>query len=182
KKSFIDKLDFLEAYLCGRLEAFKSQTIQNSFAATGLVPKILANDVQLQKQAYSIRALWKQRTKTLLSLLNSMLDQILKAYQMSTCMQSTVLLNTKVANLRAAMEKKKQKRTRSAKQIPYAEGLIVLEVQSLIESLILAPEASNPTPAMQPPAPLQQHIRALPRCSECNIQGCKRPQHPNLIK
>lgn len=34
----IDKLDFLNAYPTARAEAFQSQTIQNSFAATGLAP------------------------------------------------------------------------------------------------------------------------------------------------
>ena len=34
----IDKLDFLKAYPTARIEAFKSETIKNSFAAAGLVP------------------------------------------------------------------------------------------------------------------------------------------------
>lgn len=34
----IDKLDFLEAYPKAHTEAFKSENIKNSFAATGLVP------------------------------------------------------------------------------------------------------------------------------------------------
>ena len=34
----IDKLEFLEAYLEARIEAFKSETIKNSFGAAGLVP------------------------------------------------------------------------------------------------------------------------------------------------
>lgn len=34
----IDKLDFLEAYPLARIEAFKSETIKNSFGAAGLVP------------------------------------------------------------------------------------------------------------------------------------------------
>jgi hypothetical protein len=34
----VDKLDFLKAYPSARIEAFKSETIKNSFAAAGLVP------------------------------------------------------------------------------------------------------------------------------------------------
>ena len=34
----IDKLDFLEAYPHARIEAFKPETIKNSFGAAGLVP------------------------------------------------------------------------------------------------------------------------------------------------
>ncbi|EED19603.1 pogo transposable element, putative [Talaromyces stipitatus ATCC 10500] len=36
--SHIDKLDFLEAFLRARTEAYKTTSIQNGFAATGLVP------------------------------------------------------------------------------------------------------------------------------------------------
>ena len=34
----IDKLNFLKAYPYTRIEAFKSETIKNSFRAAGLVP------------------------------------------------------------------------------------------------------------------------------------------------
>jgi hypothetical protein len=36
--NYIDKLDFLAEYSRARIEAFKPQTIQASFAATGLIP------------------------------------------------------------------------------------------------------------------------------------------------
>lgn len=36
--SYIDKLDFLAAYPQARINTFKSETIQNSFRAAGLVP------------------------------------------------------------------------------------------------------------------------------------------------
>jgi hypothetical protein len=36
--NYINKLDFLEAYPLVRIEAFKLETIKNSFLATGLVP------------------------------------------------------------------------------------------------------------------------------------------------
>ena len=35
--NYIDKLDFLKVYPLARIEAFKSETIKNSFLATGLV-------------------------------------------------------------------------------------------------------------------------------------------------
>lgn len=34
--NYIDKLDFLEAYPYARIEAFKPETIKNSFAAASL--------------------------------------------------------------------------------------------------------------------------------------------------
>ena len=36
--NYINKLDFLEVYPLIRIEAFKSETIKNSFAAASLVP------------------------------------------------------------------------------------------------------------------------------------------------
>jgi hypothetical protein len=37
-QNHIDKLDFLDAFPAARIEAFKAETIRNSFSATGLVP------------------------------------------------------------------------------------------------------------------------------------------------
>ena len=94
----IDKLDFLASYPQARTEAFKPETIQNSFAAAGLVPinpdrvlsklnislrtstpqgrrpssrssifspKTPRTVLQLEKQASSLKALLKQRSKSL---------------------------------------------------------------------------------------------------------------------
>ena len=36
--NYIDKLDFLEVYPLARIEAFKSETIKNSFRSAGLIP------------------------------------------------------------------------------------------------------------------------------------------------
>jgi Na+-transporting NADH:ubiquinone oxidoreductase subunit NqrF len=36
--NYIDKLDFLEAYPLARIEAFKSETIKNSFRSASLIP------------------------------------------------------------------------------------------------------------------------------------------------
>ncbi|EKV14532.1 hypothetical protein PDIG_32460 [Penicillium digitatum PHI26] len=138
----IDKLDFLEAYPVARLEAFKSETIQNSFTAAGLVPLYLdrvlsklniqlrtptppssrgsewepktpTNHIQLLKQASSIKALLRQRSRSPPSPLNSAINQVLKACQMT--MQSAAILEKEVHDLRSENEKKKQKKTRSRK-------------------------------------------------------------------
>lgn len=37
-QNHIDKLDFLDAFPTAQIEAFKAETIRNSFSATGLVP------------------------------------------------------------------------------------------------------------------------------------------------
>jgi hypothetical protein len=204
--NYIDKLDFLEAYPSARIKAFKSETIKNSFAAAGLIPynpdrviskldirlrtptppssqgsewepKTPSNYVQLQKQASSIKALLKQRSKSPPSPLNSAIDQVLKAYQIT--MQSAALLEKEVSELRAANETKKRKRTRSTRQIASEEGLSVLEASTLAmqpEQAILAQVSREARP---PPAHLQPRTRALPKCGAYGIEGHKRNACPN---
>src|SRR5699024_6940786 len=108
----IDKLNFLEVYPHARIEAFKSVTIKNSFTAAGLVPynpdtvisklniqlhtptpppsrgsdwepKTPSNYMQLQKQASSIKALLRTRSRSPPSALNSAINQVLKACQIT---------------------------------------------------------------------------------------------------
>jgi hypothetical protein len=202
----IDKLDFLEAYPSARIETFKSDTIKNSFAAAGLMPynpdrvisklniclrtptppssrgsewepKTPSNYVQLQKQASSIKDLLKQRSKSPPSPLNSAINQVLKACQ--STMHSTALLEKEVGELRAENERKKRKRTQSTRQIPFEEGVSVLEASSLIaqpEQAILAQVSREARPAT---APLQPRTRALPKCRACGNEGHKRNACPN---
>jgi hypothetical protein len=93
-------------------------------------PKTPSNYVQLQKQASSIKALLKQRSKSPPSPLNSAINQVLKACQIT--MQSAAILKKEIGDLRAENEKKKRKKTRSIRQIPSEEGLSVLEASALI--------------------------------------------------
>lgn len=101
--NYIDKFDFLEAYLLARIKAFRSNTIKNSFGAAALVPfssdrvisqlnirlrtptpspsqesdwqpKTLSNYTQLQKQASSIKALLRTRSRSPPSPLNSAIN------------------------------------------------------------------------------------------------------------
>ncbi|KAJ5256556.1 hypothetical protein N7478_012660 [Penicillium angulare] len=136
----IDKFDFLEAYPSARIFAYKPETIKNSFAAAGLVPydpnrvfsklniplrtptppssqgsewelQTPSNYIQLQRQASSIKALLKKRSRNPPSPHNSAIDQILKACQIM--MQYTAFLARENEELRAGMEKKKQNPPRS---------------------------------------------------------------------
>jgi hypothetical protein len=134
----IDKFDFLDDYQRARLEAFqKPSTIQNSFAASGLVPvdaervlsklnislrtptplgsrlstsssqftpKTPRTVVQLYKQSSMLKGLLDRRSQTPTPLI----DQIVKGCAM--VMHSATLLSQENANLRAANEKKRQKR------------------------------------------------------------------------
>lgn len=131
-----------------------------------------SNYVQLQEQASSIKALLKQRSKSPPSPLNSAINQVLKACQIT--MQSTALLEKEVSELRAENENKKRKRTRSRKQISREEGLLVSEALDLVQVEEPAIEALVPYQPRPPPAPLQPHMRALPTCGACGIKGNKR--------
>jgi hypothetical protein len=150
--NYIDKLDFLEVYPLARIEAFKSETIKNSFRSAGLIPfapervisklnirlatptpppsrgsdwdlKTPSNYMQLEKQASSIKALLRIRLRSPPSPLNSAINQVLKACQI--IMQSAALLEKEVSDLRAENEKKKQKRTRSTRTIVHEGDLSV---------------------------------------------------------
>ena len=108
----IEKYDFLIAYPDARTETFKSETIKNSFGSAGLVPfepdrvlstlnirlrtpsptssresewepKTPSNYTQLLKQALLIKALLRARSNTPPSPLNSAINQVLKAYQIT---------------------------------------------------------------------------------------------------
>ena len=197
----IDKLDFLEAYPSARIEAFKSETIKNSFGAASLVPfepnrvisklnirlrtptpppsrgsdwepKTPSNYVQLQKQASSIKALLRTRSRSPPSPLNSAINQVLKACQIT--MQSAAFLEKEVGDLRAANEKQKQKRARSRRQIPAEEGLSVQEASQLITELVEANEAPPPGPGMAGES-INQPSRRPPRgCGICRMPGHRR--------
>jgi hypothetical protein len=196
----IDKFDFLEAYPLARIEAFKSDTIKNSFRSAGLIPfaperviskldirlrtptppssrgsdwdpKTPSNYMQLQKQASSIKALLRIRSRSPPSPLNSAINQVLKACQIT--MQSAALLEKEVSELRTANEKQKQKRTRSRRQIPAEEGLSVQEASQLITKPVEADEAPPSPPRRSPSPALQPRTRALPKCSGCGKTGHK---------
>ena len=204
--TYIDKLDFLKAYSSARIEAFKSETIKNSFAAAGLVPydpdrvllkldirlrtptpppsrgsewspKTPSNYVQLQKQASSIKALLKQRPKSPPSPLNSAINQVLKACQIT--MQSAAFLEKEVSDLRAANERQKQKRSRSTRQIAHEGDISVEEVRKLRSEPIESQIARIAQVREQISGPLQPRTRALPKCGLCGIQGHKRNACPD---
>jgi hypothetical protein len=202
----INKLEFLEAYPTARIEAFKSETIKNSFAAAGLLPynpnrvlskldillrtptppssrgsdwepKTPSNYVQLQKQASSIKALLKERSKSPSSPLNSAINQVLKACQIT--MQSAAILEKEVSDLRAENEKKKRNRTRSTRQISSQEGLTVSDASILLAQPDQAGLAQASYTAGPAPASLQPRTRALPTCSICGTKGHKLTTCPN---
>ena len=202
----IDKFDFLEAYPEARTEAFKADTIKNSFAAAGLIPfnpervlgqlniqlktptppgsrstnsapKTPHNLKQLEKQASTIKKLLRQRTQSPLSPTKSALNQLIKGCEMA--MNSGIILAKENQDLQAAHEKHIQKRKRSTKQIAVQEGLSIQEGQGLLQSRNQADEAVSTIPAESAPVAERRPVRAPPRCSDCHNIGHRRLQCPS---
>lgn len=189
----IDKLDFLEAYPTVRIEAFKSETIKNSFSAAGLVPfspdrvlsklniqlrtptpppsrgsdssrnftpKTPATGKDLRRQASSINALLRTQSRSPTSPSKRALNQLIKGCQVA--MHNAILLAKENKELRDENEKKKQKRTRSRRQIPAEEGLSVQEASALIMQQQEAIEAPPPGPGMPRESTIQPRTRPPP--------------------
>jgi hypothetical protein len=204
----IDKFDFLDDYQRARLEAFqKPSTIQNSFAATGLVPidaervlsrlnislrtptppdsrpstsssqftpKTPRTVAQLYKQSSMLKGLLNRRSQSRSQTPTPLLNQLVKGCAM--VMYSAALLSQENANLRAANEKKRQKRQRSTRHIPCEEGLSVEEAIQLVEQLNQPVEGDGVGSHEQGELPnqaIQPRPRAPPRCSGCGQIGHK---------
>jgi hypothetical protein len=202
----IDKLDFLEAYPSARIEAFKSDTIKNSFGVAGLIPfcpdrVILKLDIHLRtptpppsrgsessrnftpKTPFTEKQLRRQAL-SIKALLRTgpqgpgpALNQLIKGFQLS--IHSALLLEKEIKELRAENEKKEQKRTRSRKQLSSAEGFSVLEAS---ESILQLGEASEAPPPGQPGSPSggsQAPTRAPRGCGICRKSGHRRETCPD---
>jgi hypothetical protein len=155
----IDKLNFLGAYPHVRIESFRPVAIKNSFAAAGLVlydsdwvipklnirlrtttspssrgsdweSKMPSNYMQIQKQVSSIKALLRIRSGSPSSPLDSAINQVLEACQITT--QSAAILEKEVSDLRAASEKQKQKWRRPKRRVPHEDGFSVSEAREPI--------------------------------------------------
>lgn len=206
----IDKLDFLAAYPSARAEAYKPANIQNSFAATGIVPyspdrvllklniqlktptppgsqagsqtsnsslKTPQNQRQLHRQASSIKALYNRNSN---SPPGRALNQLIKGSQLA--MQAGAILAQENKDLRAANEKKKQKRARSKRQITHQGSLSMEDAQQVIRGLNQPSEVEIVTQmAAAAPAisPSQRPARRPPTCSLCGNVGHKINQCPS---
>lgn len=150
-----------------------------SSRSSQFTPKTPKTVVQLQKQASSLKVLLKQRSNSPPTPSKLALDRIIKSCYIS--MHSAALLAQEVTNLRAANEKKRQKRTRSSRQIPHEGGLSVEEGLQLAQQLDQPVEGDRVVSHMQgdlPNQPDQPAKRAPPRCSgyreiENRINSCK---------
>ena len=208
----IDKLDFLEAYPLARIEAFKPETIKNSFGAAGLVPfepervisklnirlrtptpppsrgsessrnftpKTPFTEKDLRRQASSIKALLRTRSRSPPSPSDRALNQLIKGFQLQ--LQSHILQAQEIKELRAANEKHKQKRTRSRRPIPTKEGLSVQEASALNMQQQEATEAPPPGAGIPRELAIQPRIRPPRACGICRLPGHRRETCPDRL-
>jgi hypothetical protein len=113
-----------------------------------------------------------RRSKSPPSPLKLVVDQILKGHYQA--LHHTALLVKENADLRAANEKKRQKRTRSTRQIAHEGGLSIEEGLQLAQQPIQPVAADEVVSHEQGDLPTQQdqpRRRALPKCSGCGEIG-----------
>jgi hypothetical protein len=113
-----------------------------------------------------------QRSKSPPSPLKLVVNQILKGYEIA--LHNTALLVKENDDLRAANEKKRQKRTRSTRQIAHEGGLSIEEGLQLVQQPIEPIEADEVVSHEQvdlPPPPIQPAKSAPPTCSGCGKIG-----------
>lgn len=94
-------------------------------------------------------------------------------------MNIAVLLTKEVQDLQAAHEKKRQQKKRSKRQIAHTGGLSIQEGIDLMQRRNEAQEAEDTIQMETAPSTSQPHVRAPPRCSDCNVLGHKRTHCPS---
>jgi hypothetical protein len=127
---------------------------------------------QLENQVSMLEELYKQLSKSPPTPSKTMINQIIKGCAIT--MHSAALLAKENADLRAANEKKRQKRTRSTRQIAHEGGLSIEEGLQLAQQLIQPVAADEVVSHEQGDLPTQQdqpRRRALPKCSGCGEIG-----------
>jgi hypothetical protein len=103
---------------------------RGSESSRNFTPRKPATEKGLRRQASSIKALLRTRSRSPPSPSDRALNQLVKGFRLT--MQGAILLAKENTDLRAANEKQKQKRARSRRQIPAEEGLSVQEASQLI--------------------------------------------------
>ncbi|EED21956.1 transposon, putative [Talaromyces stipitatus ATCC 10500] len=187
----IDKMDFLTAFPQARTVAYKAQSIQNSFAATGLVPfnpdRVLQYlNIQLKtptpppsrssntassclQTPQNIRQFVRQSTtinKHINERTGNQNQEINQAViRLSKAYEilanDTLLVRKENHDLRAANEKEKQKRQKSKKKISIEHGITSEEAQALVQGQVEASQAVTAAP-VEPELPASQAVVPKP--------------------
>ena len=135
-------------------------------------PKTPATVAELLKQASSIKAFLKQRSRSPPSPSHTALNQLIKGCQIA--MHNGILLEQENKLLRAANEAQKRKRARTHRRMALEGGVSVQEIQELIqapEPIVRPPTPCLPAPAEPNQPALAPARRRLPTCGKCREVG-----------
>ena len=203
----IDKLDFLAAFPQARVEAFKPATIQNAFAAAGLVPydpdRVISKlDVQLRtptplgSRPGSQSSAWSPKTPRNLKQLKrqaSSIKAVLRQHSRSPPTPTNRLIDQALKGYELSLhqnalllqeirdlraENESQKQKRK-KTTKRIAHTEGFTGQEARESMNQADEAPNTTPAELDTLASQPIRRAPARCSGCGQVGHKITQCPS---
>jgi hypothetical protein len=144
---------------------------RGSNSSADFVPTTPYNIKQLRRQASSIKALIKYRSQSPPTPTKTAIDQLIKGCYMA--IHSAVLLAEENRGLRAANARKKQKRSRSTRQLPHDTALSAAEARTLIQASQQPVEAEASASTEITNQASTQPTRAPPRCSGCGGIGHK---------
>ncbi|KAH8430962.1 uncharacterized protein LDX57_013068 [Aspergillus melleus] len=204
----ITKFDFLEMFATARDLAFTAEPIQNSFAATGLIPfnpdrmlsklniqlktptppgsrstdsapKTPYTTRQLEKQASAAKRLLKERAHSPLPLVEARLDKIIKGHELT--LNELLLAKEEIRKHRANNEWESERRSKSTRQLAIEKGSSLREGLKRFQRENEVDEGQNTLPIDPALSAVGPRVRAPPRCSDCHNLGHKRLQCPNRI-
>ncbi|KAJ5568130.1 hypothetical protein N7450_001957 [Penicillium hetheringtonii] len=148
-----------------------------SSQASIFCPHTPVNVDELYKQAASIKAFLKRRSKSPPSPSQTALNQLIKGCQIA--MQNGIFLEQENKQLREENTVQKKKRTRTTRWIAHDNGLSVQEAMELEEAHNAFFQAI-PGPRVPPAQDTQTpKARALPKCGNCSEIGHKKNACPN---
>jgi hypothetical protein len=203
----IDKLDFLAAFPQARKDAFKPETIQNAFAAAGLVPydpdQVISKlDVQLRtptplgSRPGSQSSAWSPKTPANLKQLNrqaSSIKALLKQRSQSPPTPTNIAidqllkgcqlsLHSNAILLKEIRDLRAENETQKQKRNRTTKRVAHTEGftgQEARESMNQAHEAPNTTPAEPESSASQPRTRGQRGCGICRLPGHRRETCPD---
>jgi len=155
--------------MLGRLNIQLETDTPPGSQSTNSAPKTPHSLRQLKNQASTIKKLLRQRTRNPPSPTKSALNQLVKGCEMA--INSAIILTKENRDLRAAHEKQAQKKKPSKRQITHTGGLSIQEGIELMQQRNGVQEAQDTIQTETTPSTSQPHVRAPPRCSDCNVLG-----------
>jgi hypothetical protein len=201
----VDKTDFLEAYQAARIEAFKPETIVNSFAGAGIVPfnpqhVISKLNIRLvtpprpisrgsdssrnftPKTPHTVKEV-KRQASSIRKLatddprrLGDAIDQMEKGCQLA--IHGFTIARQQITELLAANAKVIRKKRRTKAQIAHEGSLLVEEAMANLDRPREVEEAGSHEAGHTSPLPNRTNERRPQRCSICKTPGHKRNRCP----